>query len=229
MDSLFSMPFDKPLKGVGAVRTWSGMICAAVLCRAMGWLETGTGGAEKGECVPDAWDGKTAFEIKGVSLRKKSGKSVIYKFRMEKEEQAYPKMVYAFVGHPPLNTPKTLAELHRKLSDTAFDVVLVPAVTVYDYIRRFCELKPVKSWKVNAPEYQGVGYNREGYSDGYYCPNVALWFNSAEGPYIRKTMHEGLEFKINLYIYEADKTEVRNETLPKGTGQKLKERKMCDA
>lgn len=196
-----NLPFDKPLSGLGAVRTWSGSICATVASLAMGWTEQGTGGAGKGDCVPDAWmlsDERIPVEIKAVSLRMLNGKSVIYKFRMEKEQKAYPNLRYAFVGHAPLGKPSTLDELHRTLSNGLIHVTVVLATEVHAFAEGTGSLRIPKTYGTD----KRIGYNREGYSEGYYNVTVGQWFRNKLVRDEVIVTHEGRRFKVRSYRHD---------------------------
>jgi hypothetical protein len=177
--NLLSVPPDKTLKGPGGVRTWTGHYAAEIACAMMGWEFLTVDGRQ--EFCPDARTRKGRdIEIKSVAL---SGcgksKSVIYKWRMEKEQLHSPDLLYAFVGRRvPLSKSLleacTIKHILDAMAVVSLEIVLVPA-TVVHAAALAGPLYKIKRESKGKKE----GYTRKGYIDGYHNVEVGPWFASA--------------------------------------------------
>jgi len=174
---LFDMPApDKELVGPGAIRTYQGEYIERIVCRAMGWQRLTVDARQ--EFCPDAEtaDG-TPIEIKSVRVSSTyRGKSVIYDWRMEKEERLAPDLIYVFAGcrSPGGATPTTLSELLDRLARSTIMLALVRAPLVHRKARRQRKRKIERSALEKSPD---AGYHRAGYRDGYRNVPVHTWFH----------------------------------------------------
>lgn len=174
---LFDVHPDKPLTGYGAVRTWTGNFVEDIICRAMGWTKLHIDG-RKAFCADAQTPGGQDVEIKSVKLTKGLvGKSVIYDWRMEKEQKHSPDLLYAFVGAVGAQSIKadslTLAAVLDRLAAVPLRLAVVNSLWVHG-IALDQPLNKISADRTK-PRY---GNQRFGYNRGYRNVPVGQWFNA---------------------------------------------------
>lgn len=178
MDDLFSQAPTMRLKGAGHRRTHIGNIVEEFVCHAMGWKRLTISG-KKPYCADAENEDDLPCEIKSVHCSPKmSGKSVIYDWRMVKDEKHAPRLAYAFFCYSAtgMGKAKSLEQFLDRIAATAPTIMLVPAWVVrMDALREKHNAAPKKTNKRN-------GYTREGYCEGYR--------NLPVGPYVRNAASE---------------------------------------
>lgn len=172
---LFEQHPDKPLKGTGAVRTWSGNLMEEVVCLAMGWKRLAVDGSKVFCADAQTQEGRDV-EIKSVRLSgKHTGKSFIYDWRMKKEAEHSPNLLYAFAGHLQTKStnPKSLAELIDSIAAKEIRLAVVHSCRVHQLAKE----QPLNKAPVGKGD-KRTGYNRKGYCEGYRNVPVGVWFPS---------------------------------------------------
>lgn len=133
----------------------------------------------------DAFKGELFFEIKSV---RKSGKVVLYDFRMKKEEPYNGNLLYVFGVHKVKNA-KSNRGLWEQLQEKGIELVVTPASKVHKEAYK----QPLNKITTN----QHMGYNRKGYADGYRNLPVNPFLKS---PSFSSTL-EIYEFKIPVWFH----------------------------
>jgi hypothetical protein len=103
----------------------------------------------------DGYSNGVYYEIKSVRL---SQKVVLYKWRVEKEQESGASLTYALVGHKVKEAPDT-DKMWKGFQQHGVDIYLIPATVIHS-LAVTCPLNTMKSTL--------RGHNREGYRDGYY-------------------------------------------------------------
>ncbi len=110
---------DFRFKGAGHCRTSIGNVVEQVVCAVMGWERQQIDSTKGGVSVDARDSDRRGIEIKSVAVSSTlTGKSVIYDWRMKKEADKTPELVYAFVCRASKGTgrPATMKRFLDKMA-----------------------------------------------------------------------------------------------------------------
>lgn len=176
---LFEQAPTMKLKGAGHRRSHLGNIVEEFTCHAMGWKRLKISG-QKDYCADAENEVGLPCEIKSVHCSAKmSGRSVIYDWRMVKDEKHAPRLAYAFFCYSATGQgkAKSLEQFLDRIAASSPTIVLVPAWVVrMDALREKHNEAPKKKTS------KRCGYIRAVYCEGYR--------NLPIGPYVRNSGSE---------------------------------------
>lgn len=138
----------------------------------------------------DAVSGSTYYEIK--SVKAKSGKVVVYDWRMEKEAKVKVDVWYAVLLH---NVRKSNGvRLLEEFIEGGLEMVVMPVGVVHEVARECALMMP----KVGADP--RMGYNRTGYREGYRNVPVQALRELCTFSVVRQGAYAGRSFKVEVWM-----------------------------
>ncbi len=183
--------YGRSMKSHAAVRNDIGDVAELYACAALGMDRQRIDGRKK-VCVDALWGGRPV-EIKSVG---KSGRGLIYKWRMDKDTQEHgDSLVYVFVRHDcPIkldNSAEVVSRFfERPPSLVVTNITRVREVLANVKLRKFSMFEGGKDSR--------IGYNRPGYSDGGWQFNLSLLTPKTFVPTSFKWA--GVQLTANLYF-----------------------------
>lgn len=109
----------------------------------------------------DARDLNWYYEIKSV---RRSGKVVIYDFRIRKEAASGCPFKYAILVH---NLIGAREDILKSMLKTGVEILIIDGAKVHE-ISKSCPLNKIQKVRSNRKTEDYNGYTRAGYADGYY-------------------------------------------------------------
>lgn len=188
--SLFEVPpDDAPITSNGQARNIYGQVVEEVVCRLMGLTPIQING--QFSINFDAGYGDTFYEIKSLN---RSSKLPLYEWRRKKDGDSGAKLFYLLALHN-VKGAKTKGEVWEKMGDTMKTLLLLPAKNVSTEATKY----PLQqnSSRIKNPR---MGYNREGYKDGYR--NVPAKGLRAMAPDFVACLSQeiyGVKFEVELF------------------------------
>lgn len=167
----------------GAARYAYGEAAQSLVCMLLG-IEPIPVSSKHKICF-DAFKDGMYYEIK--SLHHKRGKVVLYKWRMEKDDEAGVPLSYLLVLHRLTGVRENIAQ---KMADTGLDIFVMPASVVHSAT----EAEPLRAVSASRPR----GYASPGYREGYY--NLTLQRIIGDLPFEAKAIENPLgDGPVNLF------------------------------
>lgn len=153
--SLLSIPPRFSITKNAQARNAYGQIAQEIVCAALDLLPIPING--KCSICFDAERSGHFYEIKSV---KRTGKVVIYDWRMEKERAAKVPLSYAILVHNVRGSDGH--DLLREMLDSEPEILVVPASVIHELAQSY----PLRQLQRPSSDPRN-GYNRTGYRDGY--------------------------------------------------------------